>query len=718
MTADKPDEDPVNRSNASLGKYFQRQITANSRNPLQLPNFSSVDPSAASSSILTAPSSNSIPRSSEASKPPGPLSRFASLRGRRQPQPSSLDDPSGLQSGVNEIFNLRARHLNPEATEDKFQLETIDDSPYALLPDGKIRQYWDMYVLVLLMYVATVSVFVYSFNGVLGLDSPFFWIERFLDISFAVDIILNFFTAYERHGRVVKNLGKIQRRYLATWFVPDVLSTFPWDTIALANAEDDSKPSLLQLPRYIRLVRLFKLFRLLHFLRLKESFTNWEVKFRLKDGYVRIGGLVFTVVLLSHWFGCLFFYFGSILPVSESWIEGVPDDLYGKYIQALYFSVYTITTIGYGDTAPVNTLERSYVTIIMLFGAACFAYVISQVSTIAGELNATSSHQRIMMDSLTDLARSRDLPEELVLDIRKQFRREHQRQRVVAESELLQGISKDLRVEVLKNIYGTHIERSRLFENVPNENLNDVYEHLTEKFARKDERLFSESDRAECFYIIIKGSVELCDAGDDRIHLGDGDIFGENDIIFHRQRKGTAICKSYTDLVVVPRDAVMDTLRRHPRALKRLRDEEALWKWDEAVSLVEQQIQFAVIARTLRQKGEAHMRKKGRTLDKGRKQDTKLISPRLAAATQTAMMEKAAADKAVVGQAAAEIEVAERRTEDGRMREDRQSEDGSGAGSVEADLESKNEYIAKLEQRLSMLQHQLDSIVSALKQGV
>jgi Ion transport protein len=241
----------------------------------------------------------------------------------------------------------------------------LDDphGSWVLNPMDRLRRYWDFYVLVLLLYVATVSVFVFSFLGVLEISSPWFWIERFIDVSFVVDITLSFCTAYETSaGLLERRPRKIAYHYLSTWFAPDALSTFPWDVISLVAGKHTGEPTLLQLPRYIRLLRVLKIVRLMRVLRLKQSFTRLEVYLRLKYGHVRMFILAVSVLLIAHWYGCLFYFFGAISPEGgRSWIteSDDPTDLYTLYITALYFSVYTITTIGYVRTKKNLTFSVS-----------------------------------------------------------------------------------------------------------------------------------------------------------------------------------------------------------------------------------------------------------------------------------------------------------------------------------------------------------------------
>lgn len=55
---------------------------------------------------------------------------------------------------------------------------------------------------------------------------------------------------------------------------------------------------------------------------------------------------------------------------------GVTDRMIGEqYLYSLYWSVTTLTTIGYGDIVAVNNIERLIAIIAMLCGGFIYAYV-------------------------------------------------------------------------------------------------------------------------------------------------------------------------------------------------------------------------------------------------------------------------------------------------------------------------------------------------------
>jgi hypothetical protein len=55
---------------------------------------------------------------------------------------------------------------------------------------------------------------------------------------------------------------------------------------------------------------------------------------------------------------------------------------YNQYLTAFYFTVQTITTVGYGDTSIVSKAERIFVMFIMLFGVVSFSILSGSLTSI------------------------------------------------------------------------------------------------------------------------------------------------------------------------------------------------------------------------------------------------------------------------------------------------------------------------------------------------
>ena len=93
------------------------------------------------------------------------------------------------------------------------------------MPESKFKTMWNITVIVLLVYTSTVVPFQVAF---IDHDSSFSaFLNYMVDILFGIDIIVNFFSAYETNHRIEVRIKQIVINYLLTWFALDLLATFP-----------------------------------------------------------------------------------------------------------------------------------------------------------------------------------------------------------------------------------------------------------------------------------------------------------------------------------------------------------------------------------------------------------------------------------------------------------------------------------------------------------
>ena len=91
---------------------------------------------------------------------------------------------------------------------------------------------------------------------------------------------------------------------------------------------------------------------------------------RRKILFVFIGVIVFIGT------GIIFF------PLVENW----------TVLNTLYFSVVTLTTVGYGDILPTNNFELFWAMIIIIFGVAYFSYILSNLASQFMEISKTNAN--------------------------------------------------------------------------------------------------------------------------------------------------------------------------------------------------------------------------------------------------------------------------------------------------------------------------------------
>ena len=74
------------------------------------------------------------------------------------------------------------------------------------------------------------------------------------------------------------------------------------------------------------------------------------------------------------------------------------DNPLDNYIVSVYWSVMTMSTIGYGDVTPKTKYERIYEIFGMILGASVYAYMVGAICSIVASLNAASAEFNQQMD--------------------------------------------------------------------------------------------------------------------------------------------------------------------------------------------------------------------------------------------------------------------------------------------------------------------------------
>jgi hypothetical protein len=101
---------------------------------------------------------------------------------------------------------------------------------------------------------------------------------------------------------------------------------------------------------------------------------------RINEKFIEIGSVSFNIFVVIHTASCIFIYLGKMNSESTNWISIFCEKCTSQwdiYYRSIYYCIVTMTTVGYGDVFPTNSLERTFATIWMLFGIAFYSFLIS-----------------------------------------------------------------------------------------------------------------------------------------------------------------------------------------------------------------------------------------------------------------------------------------------------------------------------------------------------
>ena len=73
------------------------------------------------------------------------------------------------------------------------------------------------------------------------------------------------------------------------------------------------------------------------------------------------------------------------------------------YVSSFYFTVTTITTVGFGDLTPETMLEKIFCCILMLLGVIGFSFATGSLSSILSNLDSASAKLKEKLDTLEQI---------------------------------------------------------------------------------------------------------------------------------------------------------------------------------------------------------------------------------------------------------------------------------------------------------------------------
>ena len=171
-------------------------------------------------------------------------------------------------------------------------------------------------------------------------------IDTFCVVIFCLDYLLRWITADYRFGK--PGAASFLRYPFSLMAIIDLLTILP---------------SVITLNSAFRALRIMRLLRALRVLRVVRLFRYSEIIGRLKRVFYAQRHS-FTIVMLAT--------AGYIIMIAMIMFQAEPE-IFGNFLDAVYWSAVSITTIGYGDIVPTTMIGQVVTSISALIGIAVIA---------------------------------------------------------------------------------------------------------------------------------------------------------------------------------------------------------------------------------------------------------------------------------------------------------------------------------------------------------
>lgn len=80
------------------------------------------------------------------------------------------------------------------------------------------------------------------------------------------------------------------------------------------------------------------------------------------------------------------------------------------YLTSFYFTITTVTTVGYGDISPKNPIEQVFGILLMVGGQVSFTYIISMIAQMMNQMEAKDARFQEKLLILNRIYREFGLP--------------------------------------------------------------------------------------------------------------------------------------------------------------------------------------------------------------------------------------------------------------------------------------------------------------------
>ncbi|RWR72382.1 k transporter family protein [Cinnamomum micranthum f. kanehirae] len=351
---------------------------------------------------------------------------------------------------------------------------TIKLPRFIISPYDRRYRGWETFLVILVIYSAWVSPFEFGFlnKPLTGLSTA----DNIVDGFFAIDIVLTFFVAYLDRGTylLVDDPKQIAWRYGRSWLALDVISTVP------TEATRKMLPSSLQSYGFFNMLRLWRLRRVSSlFARLEKdkefqlllgSLRKTHLCKHLSNGILFFSSF-FVTLFAVHCAGCFYYLIAARYNNPENTWIGDPSSnflersLRVRYVAAMYWSITTLTTTGYGDLHAHNTREMLFSTFYMFFNVGLTAYLIGNMTNLVVHGTSRTRKFRDTIQAASSFARRNQLPirlqDQMLAHLCLKFRTDSEG---LQQQETLDALPKAIRSSISNYLFYSLVDNVYLFQ--------------------------------------------------------------------------------------------------------------------------------------------------------------------------------------------------------------------------------------------------------------
>ncbi|KAL4460498.1 hypothetical protein ABPG74_000249 [Tetrahymena malaccensis] len=269
-----------------------------------------------------------------------------------------------------------------------------------------------------------------------------YYYDVIIDVSIifmVFNILIQMNQAIYKRGILIKKRMQIIKNYLLKdkfWIDFFILSSY----LASLSSSDNQ---FLQLPIILKLGYVLDMYdKIMNMLEIKQKYKHYGIFLKI----------FFQILLIAHLTGCFFIKIALGNQDQNNWISRLKipyNDYTSIYSSAIYWSVITMLTVGYGDITPVSIDEKIYVIFVSLVSCGIFGYSLNTIGYILKTKQDNKAQFQNKINDLSHFMKKRQVNRDLRDKVFKYFHYVHKEQ--IYESSKVYSMINELPEKIFNN---------------------------------------------------------------------------------------------------------------------------------------------------------------------------------------------------------------------------------------------------------------------------
>ncbi|CAD8200979.1 unnamed protein product [Paramecium pentaurelia] len=430
-------------------------------------------------------------------------------------------------------------------------------------PESRLKMIWDFFASFFRIILVILIPLEIAFQPCI-LFTDFIVLTAMILLILQIDFLIRINTLSYRNGAAIQNRWELLIYQFKKEFFTDFSTSFLLIIFIIIPEMDNN-------------LNLFLLLTLAQYKYIHETFAKSDqISYLTRPlrGIIGLVKFILTLLFILHLFSCIWFWFSKI-SLEDSWIKFNGLDLKSwelQYLEALYFAVVTMLTIGYGDNVPKNSIEK-IITIIFILGACLwFSYSVNFIGGIINDITQNQVERNRKMRVINKYMDQRKIPFNLKHKVKEYltFRwKEDDEVDLEIEQNLLEQLSDELKEELDKEAHKIFIKKSALLQHFSDELKDALSKSIKRKIIPPQNTFSIDFDDYQhlCFVeqgVLLYQHLDRKQRSKMNAPIKQGQFFCVQDFIIQSPQKDYFKSNGYVSLLILSKLDFMTTIKNYP----------------------------------------------------------------------------------------------------------------------------------------------------------